>query len=218
MSELPSIILISPPAKKVGEIEMLSKFFDAGLSRYHLRKPDWSADDLSAYLKRVPQQHLSKIVIHRKPKLLEDFPLAGYHYTSTESSKDVNGSQSKSLHNISELKNLKDSLDYAFFGPVYHSISKKGYSPKIPFSEIFAFFNSDEQKKIHKFPKIYALGGIRKKKIKPLSEIGFYGVALLGSVWGSRDPLGSLNEFLKMDIEFLLNLREQSSKNISSVS
>ena len=62
-------------------------------------------------------------------------------------------------------------------------------------------------KTLVKKPSVFALGGIRKKKIKRLSEVGFDGVALLGSIWGSRDPLRALNEFLKMDIEFMLNNR-----------
>ena len=215
MSDLPSIILISPSSQKSGEIELLSRFFDAGLMRYHLRKPDWTADELSEFLDQVPDQHLPKIVVHRCPSLLNDFPLAGYHHRSTDSLLDVEGSRSRSLHQISELKNLESSVDYAFFGPVYHSISKKGYTPKISLSEIFAFFNSGMLNELAKVPKIYALGGIRRKKIKKLADIGFYGVALLGSVWGSRDPLHSLNEFLKMDIEFLLNNRLQTQENAS---
>jgi thiamine-phosphate pyrophosphorylase len=114
---------------------------------------------------------------------------------------------------LSELINLQDRLDYAFFGPVYHSISKKGYTPKISLNEIFTFFNSGKLKQLPKVPKIYALGGIRKKKIKKLSEIGFNGVALLGSVWGSRDPLRAMNEFLKLDVEFLLSSRNQAGKD-----
>ena len=85
-------------------------------------------------------------------------------------------------------------------------------------SDIFDFFNSGKLNKLEKVPKIYALGGIRKKKFKPLSDIGFYGVALLGSVWGSRDPLRSFNESLKMDIEFLLKRRGQPNENIATLS
>ena len=60
---------------------------------------------------------------------------------------------------------------------------------------------------MNKKPKVFALGGIRRKKMKRLSEVGFDGVALLGSIWGNRDPLRALNEFMKMDIEFMLNGR-----------
>ena len=213
MSKLPSIILISPPSRKSGEVAILTKLFEAGLARFHLRKPNWSVQELSQYLSKVPTEHISKIVIHRFPELLNDFALAGYHHTSTESIRQTKGSKSRSLHKLSELINLQDPLDYAFFGPVYHSISKKGYTPKISLNEIFAFFNSGKLKQLPKVPNIYALGGIRKKKIKKLSEIGFNGVALLGSVWGSRDPLRAMNEFLKLDVEFLLSSRDQASND-----
>ena len=207
MSDIPSIILISPPSAKNGEIEMLDEFFDAGLQRFHLRKPNFSTDELSKYLEKVSPKNLSKIVIHRAPQLLEQFPLAGYHYTSTENTLSIKGSVSRSMHKLSELKNFNENLDYVFFGPVYHSISKKGYSPKISLSEIFSFFRSGRLEKLNKKPKVFALGGIRKKKTKRLSEVGFDGVALLGSIWGSRDPLRAIKEFLKMDLEFMFNGR-----------
>jgi thiamine-phosphate pyrophosphorylase len=207
MSDLPSIILISPPSEKKGEVEMLENFFEAGLQRFHLRKPNFSTNELSEYLEQVSPKNLSKIVIHRAPQLLEQFPLAGYHHTSIESIQPVKGSTSRSLHKLSELKSFNENLDYVFFGPVYHSISKKGYSPKISLSEIFSFFKSGRLEKKNKKPKVFALGGIRRKKMKRLSEVGFDGVALLGSIWGSRDPLRALNEFMKMDIEFMLNGR-----------
>jgi thiamine-phosphate pyrophosphorylase len=208
MNELPNIILISPPTQKAGEIGMLTQFFELGLQRFHLRKPDYSEEHLSEYLNQIPQHYLSRIVVHRAPQLLSEFPLAGYHHTSTESIHDVQGTCSRSLHKFSELKNLTENLDYVFFGPVYHSISKKGYSPKVSFNEIFTFFKSGRLNKLERTPKVFALGGIRKNKMKRLTEAGFDGVALLGSIWGSRDPLRALNEFLKMDNTSMINNRQ----------
>ena len=79
---------------------------------------------------------------------------------------------------------------------------------KISLNEIFAFFKSGSLKKLEKVPSVFALGGIRKKKIKRLAEVGFDGVALLGSVWGNRDPYSALNDYLKLDIELMLRNRE----------
>ena len=42
MTDLPNTILISPPSKKSEEIEMLGDFFEGGLMRFHLRKPNFS--------------------------------------------------------------------------------------------------------------------------------------------------------------------------------
>ena len=44
-------------------------------------------------------------------------------------------------------------------------------------------------------PKIYALGGIRRKKISTLKKTGFDGFALLGSVWGHSDPVNAFRKF-----------------------
>ena len=74
-----------PPSPKKGEVELLNQFFEAGLMRFHLRKPKFSVEDLSKYLDQVSEKrHLPKIVVHREPELLEKFPVAGYHYRSTE--------------------------------------------------------------------------------------------------------------------------------------
>ena len=95
---------------------------------------------------------------------------------------------------------MSEKLDYIFFGPVYESISKSGYKPKVPLSEIFSLFKSNEFQESPNKPKIYALGGIRRKKLKRLSEVGFDGVALLGSVWGSRDPVKAFKEFVNFEV------------------
>ncbi len=50
-------------------------------------------------------------------------------------------------------------------------------------------------------PKIYALGGIRRKKIIALSEVGFDGFALLGSIWGHSDPVNALIKFNQTCLE-----------------
>ena len=203
MTDLPSVILISPPSEKDGEIDLLCQFFDAGLSRFHLRKPNFSAEDLKRYLNQIPSEHLSKIVVHRCPEVLADFAVGGYHFRSNESAHQVlKGTSSKSLHKLSELTRLKETMDYVFLGPIFRSVSKQGYGPKISLNEIFSLFSSGRLNSLAKIPKVYALGGIRKKKMLRLSEVGFSGVALLGSVWGSRDPLKSIKDFLALGVSF----------------
>ena len=97
---------------------------------------------------------------------------------------------------------LKENFEYVFLGPVFRSISKKGYGPKISLNQIFSVLKNDALNHLSKKPKVYALGGIRKKKMIRLAEVGFSGVALLGAVWGSSDPLRALKEFLSMGSYF----------------
>ena len=200
--ELPSVILISPPSYKSGEIDLICKFFDEGLMRYHLRKPNFSIEEIYEFLEKVPTKYLSKIVVHRYPEILKDFDLGGYHFRSNEPVIDVRGISSRSLHKIDELVQLKENFEYVFLGPVFRSISKKGYGPKISLNQIFSVLKNDSLNHLSKKPNVYALGGIRKKKMIRLAEVGFSGVALLGAVWGSSDPLRALKEFLSMGSYF----------------
>ena len=86
---------------------------------------------------------MSKIVVHRYPEILKDFDLGGYHFRSNEPVTDVRGSSSRSLHKIEELVQLKENFEYVFLGPVFRSISKKGYGPKISLNQIFSVLKND---------------------------------------------------------------------------
>ena len=94
----------------------------------------------------------------------------------------------RSLHNLGELKDMSEPLDYCFFGPVYESISKKGYIPKISLPELGACLHTLKKAKTKK-PLVYALGGVRRRKIPELFNLGFDGVTLLGSIWGKKKTL-----------------------------
>ncbi len=196
MSEkLPMMVLISSPRMRRGEASDLEEMFDLGLDRLHLRKPDHSAKDVSKILDKLPEKYLGRIVLHRIPELLKEYPLAGYHHSSIESPQKVEGTGSRSFHKFSRLRESKEFLDYCFFGPVYNSISKHGYGPKVSMVEIRDYFAEDKESK--QVP-VFALGGIRRNKIRSLLDLGFSGVALLGAVWGKNDPVSALEGFIKV--------------------
>ena len=44
------VILISSPSKKKNEVSTIRRIFEMGLSRFHVRKPDWSLDELREFL------------------------------------------------------------------------------------------------------------------------------------------------------------------------
>ena len=187
------IILITQPKLKHNEANSLCKLFDAGLERLHIRKPVHSALEISCLLDAIPEHFLSNIVIHRHPELVADYGLAGYHHADGEKLRKCKGTCSRSIHSVDDLSSLENDLDYAFFGPVYKSISKKGYEPKVALPKVKEILTDISKNKNR--PKIYALGGIRRKKIIPLSEVGFDGFALLGSIWGHSDPVDAFRKF-----------------------
>jgi thiamine-phosphate pyrophosphorylase len=193
--KLPMMVLISSPRMRRGEASDLEEMFDCGLERLHLRKPDHSAKDMAKILDKLPEKYLDRIVIHRMPELLKEYPVAGYHHSSIESIQKTDGTSSRSFHKFSKLRENKEALDYCFFGPVYNSISKHGYGPKVSMVEMRDYFAEDEERKR---PPVFALGGIRRNKIRSLLDLGFSGVALLGAVWGKNDPVSAFEGFVKV--------------------
>lgn len=187
------IILVTQPKFKHSEANDICKLFDAGLERLHVRKPAHTALEVSCLLDAIPNQFHSNIIVHRHPELLEDYDLGGYHHADGETTQQCRGSISKSTHSLSDLAQIDSAFDYVFYGPVYKSISKKGYRPKIPLPEVKETLSLLSKMKDR--PKVFALGGIRRKKVLPLSEIGFDGCALLGSIWGHSDPVKALMKF-----------------------
>jgi thiamine-phosphate pyrophosphorylase len=201
------MVLLSSPRLRKGEASDLEEMFDCGLERLHLRKPDHSAKDISKILDKLPEKYLKRVVLHRVPELLEKYPLAGYHHSSKETLREVTGSCSRSFHKISNLRESKEKLDYSFFGPVYNSISKHGYGPKVSIESIREYFALENR------PPVFALGGIRRNKVRNLLEIGFSGVALLGAVWGRKDPVHALEGFVKVRNSILFDSQDNPKKH-----
>ena len=196
------VLLITQPKLKHNEANSISKLFDAGLERLHIRKPEYTALEISCLLDAIPEHCHPNIVIHRHPELVSDYNLAGYHHADGEEIRNCKGTISRSLHSLKDLWTIDDGLDYVFFGPVYRSISKKGYEPKVPLPKVREVLHEISKNK--KRPKIYALGGIRRKKIIPLTESGFDGFALLGSIWGHSDPVDAFRKFNQSCLKSLL--------------
>ena len=110
------ITVISSPNFKNQEAVMITRLMEAGLEKFHLRKPEASANEIASLLEEIPSVHHPKIMIHRKIELLEDYKLGGYHHRSDEKLKEISSSRSRSLHKPRELEIETDILDYVF-GP-----------------------------------------------------------------------------------------------------
>ena len=130
------ITVISSPNFKNQEAVMITRLMEAGLEKFHLRKPEASSNEIASLLEEIPSIHHPKIIIHRKIELLEDYKLGGYHHRSDEKLKEISSSRSRSLHKPRELEIETDILDYVFLGPVFSSVSKAGYKPKMSLSQL----------------------------------------------------------------------------------
>jgi thiamine-phosphate pyrophosphorylase len=66
-------------------------------------------------------------------------------------------------------------FDYAFFGPVFDSLSKPGHQ-----SCVGADFRLNKQSAQ---PKVIALGGVEAQYLQQVKTMGFDGAAVLGTIW-----------------------------------
>ncbi len=175
------LIIISTENFFDGEIEILCHLFDAGLSVFHLRKPQCSEDELRCFLEKVPKEFHHRVVLHEHFSLLDEFDLKGIHLNRRNpilyEKRGI--TISKSCHTIEELHCI-DDFDYVFLSPIFDSISKKGYRKAFSHEELL---RAKEENIINE--KVIALGGIMPENIAEIKSYGFGGVAILGGIWGN---------------------------------
>lgn len=195
------IIVVSPQSSDENEIETVKALFDEGLDLFHLRKPSYSRKKLERYIKEIPSEFRSKIVLHTHHTLAIKYKLKGIHLTRMDRKKEFISylkvkylkflksdiTVSATFHNLANIyENTNNDYDYVFLSPIFDSISKSGYQSGFNFHSLKIAMLKTEQ-------KVIAIGGIELNKIDQINNLGFSGIALVGTIWKSTDPV---NEFI----------------------
>lgn len=182
-----ALIVISDPVCFNGESNLINQLFEAGLTVLHLRKPDIDKLSYKKLIAEIDIAYHDRIVLHQFHELSYDFPsIKRLHYPEQlrpvnfeDDLKQINGyTFSTSIHHLNDFNKLK-GFDYTFYGPVFNSISKPGYTGLS--KEKLQLPNP--QRKV----KIIGLGGITHENIAEVKQMGFDGVALLGSIWNHKE-------------------------------
>ncbi len=99
--------------------------------------------------------------------------------------------QSTSFHCVEDMQHEWGALTYAFFSPVFDSISKPGY--------VAAGFCSDAlHAALPTLPfDVIALGGVTADNVLQAHAMGFAGVAVLGSIWSATSPVQAFDDLQK---------------------
>jgi len=178
------LIVFSNPTMLDREVETIHALFEAGMERFHLRKPDWDRKAYKSFLHHIDVKYHPKISIHAHHDLIADFNLGGIHFTerhreslSPELIRERNKGNllmSTSFHQLAQLAKWEDLFDYAFLSPIFNSISKQGYDG--------VFKDGVTLPKGHQ-QKLIGLGGIRADNVVKVVEMGFDGIAVLGAIW-----------------------------------
>lgn len=187
------VIVISNPTSVENEASLINQLFDQGLQLFHLRKPDYSKEEMRILLREIDVSNYPKIVLHQRHDIAKEFGIKRLHFTeelriniTPEYLCKNDFILSTSVHSVEDLEMLNDVFEYAFLSPVFDSISKPDYK-----AVQFDLSSSSESRKV----KVIGLGGIKSSNYQEAMKMGFYGVALLGSIW--NNPTG-LEEFHKI--------------------
>jgi thiamine-phosphate pyrophosphorylase len=200
------LIVISPESDDPREIAVMGALFAAGLERYHVRKPYWPAAKLEAWLRALPAEWCPRLVLHSHHELVAErglggdkcASLGGRHWRDDDSAPstppDGEGLTSRSCHDLVALRTALGSYDSVFFGPMFPSLSKSGHGLRGDFSVdklsvLLAQRTSSERR-----TAVLALGGVTVERLLRCRELGFDGVAVLGAVWQSVDPVAAFSE------------------------
>ena len=187
------LIVISSETDLDNETNMLNELFAEGLGLFHLRKPDWNVSAQRFFLERIDPAFLNRISVHQHYETISEFGLKYLHVksASVKSKADEQADGvicSTSFHNYNEVQFGSHLWNYCFLSPIFDSISKTNY--KSTFPKDLAIENDLYQ-------RVFALGGITKNNIEEVFEKGFYGAAVLGSVW--KEPGKAIRNFKELD-------------------
>jgi thiamine-phosphate pyrophosphorylase len=192
------LIVISSPGPLSHEGHLINELFETGLERFHLRKPDDSENQMAHLLEQIHPKNHGRMVLHQHHALAKRFGVGGLHYPEKarqaaetahwETKKDKGFTLSTSVHQLEELPGLSPFFDYAFFSPVFNSISKPGYS---------GVAGQGFTLPVTYLPcRIIALGGIDASNVALVREMNFDGAALLGAIW--NHPGEEINRFQRV--------------------
>ena len=183
------IIVISPEGRDPREADALGGMLELGLERYHVRKPDWAPSEIESWIARLPAAWRRRLILHGHPGLARDLGLLGCHHGDRDRG-DPKGAFSSACHDLENLSERLGSFPQVIFGPVFPSLSKPGYEPP-------AGFPWERLRGLLSLPRsglALAIGGVTAARLGRCRELGFDGVAVIGAVWGCKDPVGAFRE------------------------
>ncbi|WP_379953174.1 thiamine phosphate synthase [Dokdonia sp. R78006] len=183
------IIVLSPENDISNEVEILHQLFKRGLACYHVRKPHKSYEEYCAYIQEIDTSFHDRVVVHDHHMIINEFNLKGIHFKEQHRIDHIDNpgkyfkelnmfgkTISSSFHDLQNLEDCYFEFDYHFLSPVFNSISKEGYKGR--------GFDVTESNKT-----IIALGGICPENVAQVKQLGYNGIAVLGSIWKAENPL-----------------------------
>lgn len=167
------------------ETKIWEQLLDEGADSILLRKPGWLEADYEQLLLQADPGCYPRLMIADHATLCERYGLQGLHFREAARG-NITGEQlnsylqkgwllSTSIHSVDTLHVASNGWNQLLLGPVFDSISKKGYLAT--FDETFRL-NKDGFE-----GNVLALGGINDTTAGKARDMQFDGIALLGAIW-----------------------------------
>lgn len=194
---MPTCIVITPPQTVAHEIATIHALFENGLPLLHIRKPDFSFDEMGVYLRQISSQWHGQIVLHQHFEWAKYLHLRGIHLNEKIRRDEKENllkqypffEQSTSVHQLEDLIAEAADFDRIFISKLFDSISKKE-AASIDLNALKATIQEND------LQNVIGLGGICDQHITSLTQLGLEGIALLGAIWESQEPVAVLRNFL----------------------
>jgi thiamine-phosphate pyrophosphorylase len=174
------LVVITSPDAVNSEVAHLESFLDAGASRVHVRKPNWTKNQLADFLEEFHSEKRSKVTVHLlsgEHELPQGFSA---HLPERLRGEATDGARSTSCHSLECVNSNSSRFEYMLLGPLFSSISKPNYSnPKL---------REDITRSTSTLQRCVAVGGVTPESFAKLKELGFLGGAVLGYIWNNSSP------------------------------
>jgi thiamine-phosphate pyrophosphorylase len=191
------IVVVSPPDDRPGETEICRALFEAGLARYHLRKPAWTEVATRAWCEAMPPVWRSRIVLHGHHGLAR-LGMAGVHFRDDgRAPADPPASvrfSSRSCHDARTVSAALGRYAAVLVGPLFASRSKPGYGPMPEPQRADLHQLLRERTATQRQTEVIAIGGVDTDALAACAALGCDGAAVLGAVWDAPDPVAAFLE------------------------
>lgn len=190
-------IVITPPQTVAHEIATLHDLFVNGLPILHVRKPDFSFEEMGTYLSKIAPQWHTQIMLHQHFEWVKKMNLRGIHLNEKVRCEEKEAllnhyalfKHSTSVHTLDDLIAEAPDFDTIFISKLFHSISKKE-AASIDLKALQAVIQKNQ------LNNVIGLGGISEQHLLELTKLGLKGVALLGAIWENENPVAVLKNVL----------------------
>ena len=96
------IVVVTAAQSIPNELKWINDLLRVGLEKMHIRKPEFSEEELFQFVQRINNKYADRLVVHGHHQLISRLPHVNFHHKSM-GRKKVLGQYSTSVHSQGEL-------------------------------------------------------------------------------------------------------------------